>query len=145
MMKKIWMVSLGALAAAAFVAARFITFATVPMAGTVMFSETSFAGSGRLWVLVACALLAAVFSVLGKLASIAPLFACLGLGMLADIGIAAWNWRSEQMDLLGEMHLQSLEAGIHYGLGGIALAGGGALLAVHVLAALCCRCNSRKQ
>ncbi len=137
-MKKILILCLGLAAAAAFIAAMHLNFATVPMAGTVMFSETSFAGSGRLWVLAVFGALAGLAGVAGRASCIAPVFSSLGLGMLADIGIAAWDWRAEKLDLLKEMNLESIANAIQYGPGGYVLAAGGVLLLAHLLVSLCC-------
>ena len=137
---KNWLIAfMGACAAAAFVVCTQATFATVPLAGSVRLTETSWGGSGRLWLLVGCACAGLLAALTLRRGPWAVLFPAIGLGLLLDMGISGWDWRAEKLEELRGLGLQSLASGIQYGLGLTALAVGAGFLLAQLLLALASR------
>lgn len=91
-----------ALAAAVFLLlAQRTVFATLPLVGSIGFSETPFAGDHRLDIGAALVLAALGAGCAGKLRPAAALSG-LAVGWLLSICFAAWLWRNEKLALLTE-------------------------------------------
>jgi hypothetical protein len=110
-------------------------FATLPLVGSVRFSETPFAGDHRLDIGAALVLLAIGACGAGRLRPAAALSG-LAAGWLLSICFAAWLWRSEKLALLTQFGSASVAQLIQW-RSGLYFLGAGVACAVAFLIAQC--------
>ncbi|MEA3207386.1 MAG: hypothetical protein QOE70_443 [Chthoniobacter sp.] len=115
-MKRIVSAGLGILAASSLLGAQYSVLATIPLAGSMRLSETSWGGGGRLWLAALLIAVAVVLQVCEHRGS-ATLVTGLCLGLLVDMGISGWYWRAEKMAMLNEFGAGGLEKSIRWRVG----------------------------